>query len=90
MNNKLIFVGDNILRETALPVDAITDETRTIVKRMMTVMKDEFGAGLAAPQIGINQRMFIFTEPDEKRTLNACINPKILTESAEQIEMDEG
>ena len=90
MNNKLIFVGDKILREIALPVDAITDETHAIIKNMKTVMADQRGAGIAAPQIGINQRIFIFIEPGDRPDINVCINPEITARSIRQIEMEEG
>jgi len=90
MNKKLIFVGSPILREIALPVDAITNETKAIVKNMKSVMSEECGAGLAAPQIGINQRIFIFTEPGDHPKIHICINPEVTEKSNKQIEMEEG
>ena len=90
MNNKLIFIGDQILREIAEPVGRITDETRAIIKSMLQIMTEEYGAGLAAPQIGIKQRILLFTEPGDKPIINTCINPEIISASAELCEMEEG
>jgi len=93
MNSKLIFVGNPTLRKMSKPVDKITDEIRQIINDMKAVMKAESGIGLAAPQIGKNLRILIFTDPGSdqaKPVIHTCINPEIITESDEQIEMNEG
>lgn len=55
---------DPVLRAVAKPVPAITDEVRTVAKRMLAVMREEHGIGLAAPQIGLSWRMFIADVPE--------------------------
>ena len=43
-----------ILRKKAAPIEAITDETRAIANRMIQMMYDSEGIGLAAPQVGLS------------------------------------
>ena len=55
--------------------------------RMIKIMKKENGIGLAAPQVGRNEAIFI-TKKDNK--IITCINPSISWQSDEQIDMKEG
>lgn len=54
---------DPVLRAKAKPVPEINDEVRAVAKRMLAVMREEHGIGLAAPQIGLSWRMFIADVP---------------------------
>ena len=53
-----------ILRETALPVAAMTDTIRTLMTDMTETMQAADGLGLAAPQIGISTRVIVMQCPD--------------------------
>jgi len=48
------------------------------------------GVGLAANQIGINERVFVMVSNLETKETITCFNPKIIKESEETIEYDEG
>ena len=50
---------DNFLREPTEEVAEITDEIRALVADMVETMYSKNGAGLAAIQVGSNQRIFI-------------------------------
>ncbi|MDP7571782.1 MAG: peptide deformylase, partial [Myxococcota bacterium] len=50
---------NKFLREKSDPVDAITDEFRTLALDMLDVMYDEPGIGLAAPQVGVGIRLIV-------------------------------
>jgi peptide deformylase len=54
---------DPILRKPAGPVPAVNDEVRAVVKRMVQIMREEHGIGLAAPQVGLSWRLFIADVP---------------------------
>ena len=64
--------GDPILRTPADPVVTFDKELRRLVKDLTETMRDEEGAGLAAPQIGIGLRVFTFEVED---VLGHVVNP---------------
>lgn len=65
--------GDPVLRTRATPVDEITSSIETLVDDMVETMYDAPGVGLAAPQIGISKRVFVFDAGFGARTV---INPE--------------
>lgn len=81
------YKSNKILRKKNTPVKAIDTELKETLKEMRRLMNLENGVGLAAPQIGINQRFFI-VELNNKYYI--FINPKILQYSKELIDMEEG
>ena len=86
---KLIFVGDSMLREKAAEVTKIDENIRETLNKMEKIMHEERGAGLAAPQVGLSQRMLLFTDLD-KNIVYKVINPQILSRSEKIIRMEEG
>ncbi len=79
--------GDEVLRKTCRPVDAITPRVLTLLDDMLETMHAANGVGLAAPQVGILRRIVVVeVEPGEVYEL---INPKIIAFSGEQ-EGEEG
>ena len=58
---QLLFMGDPRLLAIAEPITAFdTPELHALVQDLMDTMKAEDGAGLAAPQIGVGQRVVVF------------------------------
>src|SRR3954468_11563886 len=53
-------LGDPILKSSATPVDRFDDSLRRQVSRMAGIMSDALGVGLAAPQLGISQRLLVY------------------------------
>lgn len=51
--------GDPILRQKAKPVERITRRVLKLLKDMEETMYAADGVGLAAPQVGISQRIFV-------------------------------
>ncbi len=66
--------GDPILKKRAASVNRITIEERRLIDDMIETMEAAEGAGLAAPQVGVSKRIFVFRRGDE---IHALINPKI-------------
>ncbi len=79
--------GDPVLRERARDVDRITDTHRRLVADMLQTMRAAPGVGLAGPQVGVLDRVFVW-EVDDRH--GAVINPTIVSRSADEIEGDEG
>jgi peptide deformylase len=67
--------GDPVLRKKAAAVDKLTPADKKLIKDMFDTMDAADGAGLAAPQVGVSKRIFVFRVGDEK---HALINPKII------------
>ena len=53
-------LGDPVLKSSATPVDRFDDSLRKLVGRMAGIMNDAIGVGLAAPQLGISQRLLVY------------------------------
>lgn len=80
--------GDPALRLPAKPVEAFDDDLRRLVERMFTLMREAHGAGLAANQVGIVRRVYVFeTEADGA---HAVVNPVIVSRSDETETDSEG
>jgi peptide deformylase len=73
---------DPILRKKALAIENIDGRVKDIADRMAQVMRANKGIGLAAPQIGIPQRIIIVDIGEGVRTL---INPEVVDEEGESI-----
>ena len=54
------YFGDPVLRERATEVTTFDKELRTLVADLQETMLEQGGAGLAAPQIGVGLRVFVF------------------------------
>lgn len=54
------------LRSKATPVPEITDEVRAVAERMIDLMYEAEGIGLAAPQVGLGWRMFVVDVPESE------------------------
>ena len=80
-------IGDPVLRERALEVTTFERGLRKLAKRMIRIMHDAPGVGLAAPQIGVLQRLLVYDVDDDPRVL---VNPQLDELSEETEETDEG
>ena len=65
---------DPALRTVARPIDPIDDTVRDVAARMLALMQEVEGAGLAAPQVGLSWRMFV-TRADDEHPQRVFINP---------------
>jgi len=79
---------DAALRMEARQIEEFDDDLRSLVERMKLLMVDAAGIGLAATQVGVLRRVFVFQlEEDE---VVAVANPRILERSDETDVADEG
>jgi peptide deformylase len=75
-------LGDPVLKSRATPVDRFDDSLRRQASRMAGIMHDALGVGLAAPQLGISQRLLVYrVGPDAPVTVLA--NPELEWASGE-------
>ena len=76
--------GDPVLRMRAEEVEEFDDELRAVAERMLGVMHDAEGVGLAATQVGILRRFFVCTIDGEDRVL---VTPSV-TPLGEETDVD--
>lgn len=79
--------GDPALRLTARDVESFDDDLARLVERMTDLMHEAQGVGLAATQVGVLRRVFVFVDHGEDRVL---VNPAITKRSRETSIEDEG
>jgi peptide deformylase len=80
--------GDPALRLKADEVEDFDDDLRRLVDRMIHLMHDAQGVGLAATQVGVLRRLFVFA-PDEEGP-RAIVNPVVAERGDETATEDEG
>ena len=79
---------DAALKMQARPVEEFDDELRSLVERMKLLMVDAHGIGLAANQVGVLRRVFVFQLAEDD--VRAMVNPEIVERSDETEVADEG
>ena len=79
---------DVALKMPARQVEEFDDELRDLVERMKRLMYDAHGLGLAANQVGVIRRLFVFTP--SKDVVAAVVNPEIVERSDESDVAEEG
>ena len=90
INIELKIYPNELLRKVSKDVKNIDQKLSKIYNEMCILMNNEKGIGLAAPQIGINERFFIskdFSNDSDKTII--FINPEII-EAEDVIESKEG
>ena len=97
---EIITTPDSRLRQRSTKVSQITDETHDIIADMVRLSLDwekqhpyELSAAMAAPQMGVNQRIIIVRDDfDDKQnnTFTALINPEVIKTEGKIIKEQEG
>ena len=77
----IVQVGDDVLRQKCLPVEAFDEKLWTLLDDMKDTVKKAQGAGLAAPQVGILRRVVVV---DVDEGYFEFINPVIHSQKGEQ------
>lgn len=88
----ILIAPDPRLKQKSKPVAVVDDEARRLIDDMFETMYDAPGIGLAAPQIGVLQRVVVVDcarEGDPRAPL-ALVNPEIVWVSDEDYAYDEG
>jgi peptide deformylase len=80
---------DPVLRMKANETDRFDEALEALVERMGRLMGEARGVGLAAPQIGILQRVLVY-QSEEDGPITALVNPRLVSSSEERESADEG
>ena len=82
-------LGDPVLKSSATPVDRFDESLRRQVTRMAGIMNDALGVGLAAPQLGISQRLLVYRVGPDAPVI-ALANPELEWQSPDLEAGEEG
>ncbi len=93
---KILFADEPVLRQKSPKLKRIEPATQTLIDDMIETMRSANGVGLAAPQIGVLQRVVVIEipadkeDPKSKPQLYILINPEIVKAGREEETTDEG
>ena len=82
---KIFLYPSPVLLRTSARIDKFDESLVSLSKDLIDTMYNADGVGLAAPQIGINKRIFVMdcSREDEEKDCRIVINPQIEHESEE-------
>jgi peptide deformylase len=86
---RIIHYPDPHLREACAPVTDFDGDLAALVARMAELMVQGKGVGLAAPQVGINRRLFVMSPTGKREDLCVLVNP-VIHEPTGTLEAEEG
>ncbi|MFP4490683.1 MAG: peptide deformylase [Spirochaetaceae bacterium] len=81
-------IGEDVLRKSCSPVEEVNEDIIDLAHTMLEKMYTDDGLGLAAPQVGVEKRIFVcHVQNDQARIF---INPQLIGTSQEQSSYEEG
>ncbi|RFU41914.1 peptide deformylase [Actinomadura logoneensis] len=85
-------LGDPVLRTACDPVRTFDDSLRRLIDDMFATLDAQNGAGLAANQIGVPLRLFVYDCADDRgrRHTGHVVNPRLVEADGEPLTEDEG
>ena len=86
---KIIEYPDPRLKKISQPVANFDSSLKALAARMLQLMREARGVGLAAPQVGHNIRMFVMNHTGDAKDDRVYVNPE-LTEASGSEEAEEG
>src|SRR5512139_1978139 len=95
----IVVIEQPVLRRKAKKIVKLTAEHRKLIEDMIETMRAAPGVGLAAPQVGVSERLIVveYAEdedeedaPPKKKKLYVVLNPEIVAVSEETVPGTEG
>jgi len=86
---RIIRYPDPRLRKPSAPVEVFDADLKALATRMLELMREAKGVGLAAPQVGINRRLFVMCHSGKPEDDRVYVNP-VLSEPEGEDEAEEG
>jgi peptide deformylase len=95
----IVVIEQPVLRRKAKKIVKLTAEHRKLIEDMIETMRDAPGVGLAAPQVGVSERLIVIEwadepdhedDPPKKKRLFVVVNPEIVRASEELVQGTEG
>lgn len=74
---RIVLYPDPVLKKPAVDVGKFEAEIAALAKRMLELMREAKGVGLAAPQVGVGLRVFVCNPTGEPSDDLICVNPRL-------------
>ena len=74
---RIVFYPDPALRQRCQPVAEFDDQLDQLIQRMIHLLREAPGVGLAGPQVGVPLRLFVCNPTAEPGHDMVCVNPKL-------------
>lgn len=74
---KIIKYPDPRLKKVSVDVTHFGDDLRSLADRMLVLMREAKGVGLAAPQVGVNRKLFVMNHSGEAGDDRIYVNPRL-------------
>jgi peptide deformylase len=90
---EVVLYPDPILRKVSEPVSSFDEDLQAVIAAMFARMRKSKGVGLAAPQVGLRQRILVLNpagEGGEEKDDLVLVNPTIVARAGERVVFDEG
>lgn len=84
---KIVYIPEEVLRKKARKITTFDSDLNKLIDDMVDTLRDAPGVGLAAPQVGVSERLIIIEyaeNEDQKPKLYTVINPEIVKASEER------
>jgi peptide deformylase len=75
---RIRLLGDPALRQVCEPAGEVDEDVRALIDDLLDTMYAADGIGLAAPQVGVPLRVFVYDVRDEEIPPGALVNPRIV------------
>jgi peptide deformylase len=75
---RIVMYPDPFLKKKASAVEEFGDGLAALAARMLELMREAKGVGLAAPQVGVGIRLFVCSETGEAKDDLICVNPRLV------------
>ncbi len=87
---EIVFTPDPVLRRKARKITNIDKDLQTLIDDMIETLRAAPGVGLAAPQVGVSERLIVVEyggeeEENAPKKLFVVINPEIVEASEEKV-----
>ena len=86
---RLVFYPHPVLKRLCAPIDVFGPKVKALTERMLSIMREAEGVGLAAPQVGVLARLFVCNPTGEPQDDVVVVNPRLI-ELAGAAEHEEG
>ena len=90
MRRDILVYPDPFLARVAVPVGAVDDRIRVLIRDMFETMYASEGIGLAAPQVGVGKRVVVLDVSPVDETISpvAVVNPEIVLRDGSAIAVE--
>jgi len=87
---RIVCYPDPVLRKAAQPIAEVTTTVREVAQRMLQLMHEAKGVGLAGPQVGLGYRLFVANPTQEPDGDRVFINPILTNPTRKSAQFEEG